>query len=284
MKTTSTTVILLRIAFIFGLFFTSCFFIDSWHSVFFLNISERNTKLVLALVIPFFLTAFVYLREKSFVFIGKASAVLMPVCVVAFFVDKASINLIARIGEDKIFFHFTYSLISFFSVLFASWCCRTFCKKHDGSFAGFVRDFFAGYTVLCVFLFVLMFFVIREYNLVICIQNFVPFKGEIGEFIAGVKNGFDSYMPFLRTIGNVLFFSSISLMLCTLIPKQKTLFAVVVPFLISLFVEAYQYISKCGDTDIDDVILNTLGAFIGILIYQLLFKKIISEDKKCLAS
>lgn len=42
--------------------------------------------------------------------------------------------------------------------------------------------------------------------------------------------------------------------------------------LVSVIVEIAQYLFKVGATDIDDVILNTLGGLLGILIFKLIYK------------
>lgn len=47
--------------------------------------------------------------------------------------------------------------------------------------------------------------------------------------------------------------------------------------LISMAVEILQYVFKVGATDIDDIILNGLGGFLGIMIYKILRK--IFKDK-----
>ncbi|WP_054767802.1 VanZ family protein [Lysinibacillus parviboronicapiens] len=47
--------------------------------------------------------------------------------------------------------------------------------------------------------------------------------------------------------------------------------------LISVAVEILQYLFKVGATDIDDIILNGLGGFLGIVIYKILCK--IFKDK-----
>lgn len=46
----------------------------------------------------------------------------------------------------------------------------------------------------------------------------------------------------------------------------------------SLAIEVLQYIFKCGASDIDDIILNTIGGLLGIFIYLLL--KSISKSKE----
>ena len=43
-------------------------------------------------------------------------------------------------------------------------------------------------------------------------------------------------------------------------------------------IEVLQYIFKCGASDIDDLILNTIGGLLGIFIYLLL--KSISKSKE----
>lgn len=52
--------------------------------------------------------------------------------------------------------------------------------------------------------------------------------------------------------------------------KDKNI--ILIGFVISLFIEFCQLLISRG-TDIDDLILNTLGTIVGLLIYKLLSKK-----------
>ena len=57
--------------------------------------------------------------------------------------------------------------------------------------------------------------------------------------------------------------------------RQKGRYVVLIGFLISLFIEISQLFLSRG-TDIDDLILNTLGTGFGLLLYKLL-KRLIKD-------
>jgi glycopeptide antibiotics resistance protein len=57
------------------------------------------------------------------------------------------------------------------------------------------------------------------------------------------------------------------------------LFGIIIPVLISFACEVFQYIFVCGDADIDDIIANTLGAIIGVVLYKLIVKDL--RRKQC---
>ena len=118
------------------------------------------------------------------------------------------------------------------------------------------------FIVYMVFLMYFLFFaeimgrtyIDRDYH-----YNLTPFR-EIRRFIV-----------YRRTLGNVLAFVPFGMILPMLTPKCRNFFHIVllgVDF--SLFVETIQLISKVGSFDVDDLILNTLGAALGYLVYRLI--------------
>lgn len=54
-------------------------------------------------------------------------------------------------------------------------------------------------------------------------------------------------------------------------------------FLLSFAIEVTQYALARGSADIDDIILNVLGGFIGIVIYKI-FAKVFKSDMKIRAA
>lgn len=94
--------------------------------------------------------------------------------------------------------------------------------------------------------------------------NLIPFY-TIWEFIT------DSNISFMRAIaniiGNVCIFIPMGIFFPILFKKlsKRNIFTVIV--FISLAFEAIQYIFALGSSDIDDIILNSLGGIIGITIY-----------------
>lgn len=75
----------------------------------------------------------------------------------------------------------------------------------------------------------------------------------------------------INFLGNIIMFMPIGFfipLLCE-IPDKKI---IIVGFLFSLFIEVCQLFLNRG-TDVDDLILNTLGTILGLLVYKFLYKK-----------
>jgi len=107
--------------------------------------------------------------------------------------------------------------------------------------------------------------------------NLVPLHSIInyllGEDIVG--RGFS----FMNVFGNIILFIPLGIYLPLLVRDKRMGINILWIFLISLSVEITQYIFGIGASDIDDVILNTLGGFIGIAIYKGLLYLFKDENK-----
>ena len=55
--------------------------------------------------------------------------------------------------------------------------------------------------------------------------------------------------------------------------EKKIITTVIFGFLLSLFIESMQYVCSVGITELDDLILNTLGAFLGVVVVRVLQNK-----------
>lgn len=75
----------------------------------------------------------------------------------------------------------------------------------------------------------------------------------------------------INFLGNIIMFMPIGFFIPLLweIPDEKI---IIVGFLFSLFIEVCQLFLNRG-TDVDDLILNTLGTILGLLVYKFLYKK-----------
>ena len=78
-------------------------------------------------------------------------------------------------------------------------------------------------------------------------------------------------------LGNFALFIPMGILIPSLFKKVDMKKSVIICFFVSLSFEIIQYIFGIGLSDIDDLILNTLGGFIGTLIYFKCLKKV---DKK----
>ncbi len=86
------------------------------------------------------------------------------------------------------------------------------------------------------------------------------------ELFWGYKNGFHDGTTFSENFLNVLFFIPIGFLFCLLVRKHKVGFTLLVGLGFSLVIELSQYFFKRGAFDVDDLINNTIGTFIGCLL------------------
>ena len=90
--------------------------------------------------------------------------------------------------------------------------------------------------------------------------NFIPFKE------SAIVNG---RISFSEIINNAIVFIPVGVFTAMLTDNLKFIKMAAVPFGISLFYEITQYIFAVGACDITDLINNTLGGIVGILIFKL---------------
>lgn len=98
--------------------------------------------------------------------------------------------------------------------------------------------------------------------------NFIPFQT-----IASYITGFNSYnfdIWFNNTIGNVILFMPLGLLLPFILKGIKSLRHVVVASAISSFaIEVLQFITWFGQFDVDDIILRTFGGILGFGLFYI---------------
>ncbi len=99
--------------------------------------------------------------------------------------------------------------------------------------------------------------------------NLIPFKVLYETYYEVFINGYINYF-LINFVGNITIFMPIGLFIPLLwnISNKKV---ILIGFLSSLFIELSQLFLIRG-TDVDDLILNTLGTFLGLLVYRFLYK------------
>ncbi|MBU1089986.1 VanZ family protein [Patescibacteria group bacterium] len=103
-------------------------------------------------------------------------------------------------------------------------------------------------------------------------SNFIPFK-TIFSYLKGEPQ---FYIALKNVIGNIFIFFPFGFLLPLMITKINSYMKIIVlSFGFSLLLESTQFMLKIGSFDIDDLILNTLGAVIG---YVLLVKIVILKS------
>lgn len=102
--------------------------------------------------------------------------------------------------------------------------------------------------------------------------NLIPFK-IVYDTILELKKG-NIYYFLISFIGNIIMFVPIGFFI-KLLYKISDKKVVLIGFLISLFIEITQIFTG-RQTDIDDIILNIIGVYIGIIFYKKLKKYLTS--------
>lgn len=110
--------------------------------------------------------------------------------------------------------------------------------------------------------------------------NLVPFR-TISEYMksASISDLFlfnSEGNPLINLIGNIIVFIPMGFFMCCIWKKPRN-FSIHLPITLAviLLIEAIQLFTFLGSFDIDDIILNTLGAATGYIIYKTL--KLISD-------
>lgn len=100
--------------------------------------------------------------------------------------------------------------------------------------------------------------------------NYIPFKTIIG-FLSGTVN---FLIAFYNLAANVLLFVPFGVVTLMLYKNPSRRLLLFVPAVVILLIETTQHLTRRGSADIDDLILNLLGVWIGYFLYPLI-KKVI---------
>ena len=96
---------------------------------------------------------------------------------------------------------------------------------------------------------------------------------------AYLNSPFHDFEPPLIFFGNLLVFIPLPFILSTLFKNISPRWMLAIGGAIPPLIEAYQMVFECGDTDIDDIILNWAGFLIGFIIYKLISINVKKEGK-----
>ncbi len=107
--------------------------------------------------------------------------------------------------------------------------------------------------------------------------NLIPFHS----ILASISKNHDSLRSFAmgNVIGNILIFIPMGIYMSLFKRDKRYLGNLINIVLISMIVESIQWVLGIGVLDIDDVILNSFGGWLGILIYKTLCL-ILHDEKK----
>lgn len=96
--------------------------------------------------------------------------------------------------------------------------------------------------------------------------NLIPFQ-EIGRYLSGTIS---SSVAINNLLGNIVLFIPFGLYLQLFKEDKRVLPNVSIVFFVSLVIEILQFVLAIGISDVDDIVLNTIGGIIGIFIYKML--------------
>lgn len=96
--------------------------------------------------------------------------------------------------------------------------------------------------------------------------NLIPFYS-IMEYISG-SSSITKAIAFVNVVGNIVIFIPLGIYLPLFKNDKRVITNLLLILTVSLFVESIQGLLGIGASDIDDVILNSLGGCIGILGYK----------------
>jgi glycopeptide antibiotics resistance protein len=105
--------------------------------------------------------------------------------------------------------------------------------------------------------------------------NLIPLK----TILSYIRNrGHISFAVWIYNLaGNIAAFAPLGFLLAASFKKAPPSFIHLTAFLLICCGEAGQLISRRGVFDVDDIILNTLGSFLGYLLYRILYKMVRRE-------
>jgi len=107
--------------------------------------------------------------------------------------------------------------------------------------------------------------------------NLIPFHSII-EYISGSTMNIRTF-AFSNVVGNIVIFIPFGIYLALFKKDKRAITNLLFIFIVSLFVEIMQGFLGIGASDVDDIILNCLGGWIGILGYKFLLL-ILRDEKK----
>jgi glycopeptide antibiotics resistance protein len=173
---------------------------------------------------------------------------------------------------SPIFFRLTNYLhpIVLATVLLSLWGIITFLillirkERFSISYTNF-HWLLAWYTLS---LLILLFF--RPSNQTYGTYNLIPFS-TIYFFLSGKVN---FLISFYNLAANVALFIPYGILLMITGRKSSKVKFILLPFVFITIIECLQYITHRGSLDIDDLILNLIGVFIGYLLYPV-FRRVI---------
>lgn len=124
--------------------------------------------------------------------------------------------------------------------------------------------FWMGLSLYSIIAFFLLFMKAQSFQSV----NIMPFH-TIGLYLWSDDLRLQAF-AFSNIVGNIILFFPLGVYMPLLLKNKRLLSYTLLICSISMIVEVLQFLFRVGATDIDDVLLNTLGGAMGLLCYHVL--------------
>lgn len=133
-------------------------------------------------------------------------------------------------------------------------------QKYITDYSKFIKITTVCFIVYYIIILIYCFILVRDITFTRPTPNLVPFKMIIGTFSLGRID----YELFFLFLGNIAIFLPLGVFISAL--TRNKIFLAVFPLVLSVSIEISQYLLGNGHPDVDDVILNILGFYLGIFI------------------
>ena len=147
----------------------------------------------------------------------------------------------------------------------------------------FLKDALTAFSILYISILIFGFILNRQSSEQVTI-NLVPFK-TMFEYITSDKEF--AYENTFLFMGNVAILLPLGFWFAIKKKKRRILLTLLLPVFVSCVIELSQYLLKNGHIDIDDVILNVVGFYIGVLLkacVDFIRKKVTRGEEKTIFS
>lgn len=244
-----------------------CFTISSNKFEGYLSYHTRFLYIKYPLIILLVFVAVLLVKDKLN-FAVKSSNIILSISVLIFIIDSFTF----KIGGTTNFVRIWWLVAMFISELTLFAALTVFGKSNLNYL---YKQFWLGFIPLYAVILFIAFG--RSPNTGIPSVNLIIGKGTFSQLGAFIHRGKEALQI---VTGNLFAFIPLPIMIKTFFPKFNNIVLLVIGLLLPISIEAYQYIFKCGNTDIDDIILNFGGFLIGFFIYLFINQRISKQKAK----
>lgn len=220
-----------------------------------------------------------FVTDRSLITPRKASIGLILSCsfwICLAFYKQIALHIKYRIKSANWVFVFYYDKPALLFVLMVTvilFYSALFLKKYDdsgfiSSYKAFQKNTFVLFLVFYVMIFLYGFVIIRHPGIEVTPPNFVPFQVIRQTFFTG-KFDYENVTLFF---GNIFIFFPMGVIAKLVLMKKKRPLLYLFPVVVSTSIEVLQLFLRCGHFDVDDILLNVFGYFLGVLTVSILNK------------